>query len=127
MPTILAIAIGGGLGSVLRHLVNNAVGSAAGTTFPWGIMLINVVGSLIMGVLVSVFAHVGEVPQSTKAFLTVGILGGFTTFSTFSLDSIMLIERGTPGLAALYVGGSVGLGLVGLYSGMVLVRVLTAA
>lgn len=78
-----------------------------------------------MGLLVSLFAHVWEPPQAMKAFLTVGILGGFTTFSTFSLDAVMLVERGATGAAALYVGGSVILAIGALYAGMAIVRMLT--
>ena len=126
METVLAIAVGGGLGSVLRHLLNNAVGGAAGTGFPWGILIINVLGSFVMGVLISVFAHTWEPPQSMRAFLTVGILGGFTTFSTFSADSVLLLERGAFGPAAFYVFGSVGMGLAALYAGMLIVRMITA-
>ena len=126
METVLAIAAGGALGSVMRHFLNNAVGGVAGTNFPWGILIINVLGSFVMGVLISLFAHVWEPPQSMRAFLTVGILGGFTTFSTFSADSVLLLERGTFGAAGLYVFGSVGLGLAALYGGMLIVRIFSA-
>lgn len=122
MPLILAIACGGGLGAVLRHFLNNAVTAWLGAGFPWGIFAINVLGSFAMGVLVALFAHVWELPQEMKAFLTVGILGGFTTFSTFSLDVVTLIERGATGAAALYAGGSVVLAVAALYAGMILVR-----
>lgn len=126
MQTVIAIAAGGGIGALIRHFLNLAVTHVAGTGFPWGIFLINVLGSALMGVLVSLFAHVGEVPQPVKAFLTVGILGGFTTFSTFSLDTMALIERGQLGLAALYAIGSVVVSVGALYGGMMLVRGLSA-
>ena len=126
MQTVLAIAAGGALGSVLRHFLNNAVGGAAGTNFPWGIFIINILGSFVMGALISFFALVWEPSQSMRAFLTVGILGGFTTFSTFSADSILLLERGAFGASAFYVFGSVGFALAALYGGMVIVRMLAA-
>ena len=126
MTMVLAIASGGALGAVLRHFMNNAVGAWLGGGFPWGIFAINVAGSFAMGVLIALFAHVWEPPQEMKAFLTVGILGGFTTFSTFSLDAVTLLERGATGAAALYTGGSVALAIGGLYAGMMIVRVMTA-
>ena len=122
MPTVFAIALGGALGAVLRHFMNAAITNIVGSGFPWGIMVINVLGSVLMGVLISWFALVGEVPQATKAFLTVGILCGFTTFSTFSLDAVLLVERGSYGAAAGYVVGSVALALGGLVAGMALVK-----
>jgi fluoride exporter len=126
MQTVLAIAAGGALGSVLRHFLNNAVGGAAGTNFPWGIFIINILGSFVMGVLISLFALVWEPPQAMRAFLTVGVLGGFTTFSTFSMDSVLLMERGALGASAFYVFGSVGFALIALYGGMVIVRMFSA-
>lgn len=124
MPMILAIAFGGALGAVLRHFANNALGAWLGDDFPWGIFAVNVAGSFAMGLLISLFAHVWEPPQAMKVFLTVGILGGFTTFSTFSLDAVMLVERGATGAAVLYVGGSVILAIGALYAGMAIVRML---
>jgi CrcB protein len=126
METVLAIAAGGALGSVLRHFLNGAIGGPAGTGFPWGIFIINILGSFVMGVLVSFFAHFWEPRQSIRAFLTVGILGGFTTFSTFSLDAVMLLERGSYGASAVYISGSVGISLAGLVAGQMLVRMLAA-
>lgn len=122
MPTVFAIALGGALGAVLRHFMNGFITQLVGSGFPWGILAINVLGSIVMGVLVAWFALVGDVPQATKAFLTVGILGGFTTFSTFSLDAVLLVERGAYGAAAWYVVGSVALALGGLVAGMALVK-----
>jgi CrcB protein len=124
MLQIIAIGAGGALGSVLRHFVNNTVVNTVGGAFPWGIFFINVTGSLVMGVLAGLFAHVWEPPQSFKAFLTVGILGGYTTFSTFSLDAVMLAQRGQALQSILYAGGSVALGIAALYGGMMLVRTL---
>jgi CrcB protein len=126
MQLVLAIAGGGALGAALRHYMNNAITVWLGDSFPWGIFAINVLGSFVMGVLVALFAHVWEPTQEMKAFLTVGILGGFTTFSTFSLDAVTLLERGVPGAAALYAGGSVVVAVGALYTGMILVRVFTS-
>ena len=95
MPTILAIASGGAAGALLRHYLNSAITHILpGSSFPWGIFVINVIGSFLLGILISLFAHFWEPPQAIKAFLTVGMLGAFTTFSTFSLDTVLLIERG---------------------------------
>jgi CrcB protein len=121
MQTILAIAAGGAVGAVLRHFVN---GLFAGG-FPWGIMLCNVAGSFAMGVLIALFAGVWDVPPAAKAFLTVGILGGFTTFSSYSLDAVLLWQRGEMAQAAFYTFGSVVLALAGLVAGMMIVKVLT--
>ncbi len=122
METVLAIAAGGAVGSVLRHFLNNAVVAAAGPNFPLGIFVINILGSFVMGVFVACFAHLGDPRPSVKVFLTTGVLGGFTTFSTFSLDAVMLFERGAYGLASFYIIGSVGLALAGLCIGQILVR-----
>lgn len=118
MQTILAIAGGGAIGAVLRHILNGLVPGA----FPWGIMACNVVGSFAMGVLIALFADAWPASPALKAFLTVGVLGGFTTFSTFSMDAVMLWERGTVLQAALYTIGSVVLAIGGLVTGMMMVR-----
>lgn len=126
MQTILAIAGGGAFGALLRHAMNNIVTHMVGTTFPWGIFAVNIFGSFLMGVLIALFAHIWDPPQAMKAFLTVGLLGAFTTFSTFSMDAITLIERGAIGAAVLYIAGSVLLAIGALYGGMMLVRIFTA-
>src|ERR1044072_5543324 len=118
MQTVLAIATGGALGSVLRHFLNNAATGLIRSDFPWGILIINVLGSFAMGVLTAVFAHSWAAPQHVKAFLTVGILGGFTTFSTSPRDRMLLIQRGASGAAAFYSIGSVVIGVGGLFAGM---------
>ena len=93
-----------------------------GTGFPYGTLTVNVVGSLVMGLMAAWFAFEGSPSQHWRLFLTTGMLGGFTTFSTFSLDTALLYERGELGLAALYVVASVAAGLVGLFGGLALVR-----
>ena len=119
----LIVFIGGGIGASLRHGVNLITPRLLGTGFPYATMFENVGGSLIMGLLAGYFAFKsGETAQSWRLFLTTGILGGYTTFSTYSLDSILLYERGEFGLATLYVAGSVVLSIAGLAAGLTLVR-----
>lgn len=126
MQMILAIAAGGAIGSVLRHYVG--VGSLAvlGASFPYATLFVNVVGSFVMGALVAMFTHLGNPSQEMRAFLTVGLLGGFTTFSSFSLDVVSLYERGEVGAAALYIGLSLILSLVAIFASLFLVRSITA-
>jgi len=126
MPTLFAIATGGAIGSILRHFMNSGVARLLGEGFPWGIMLINILGSFIMGCVVAYFAHAGNPSQEVRAFLTVGVLGGFTTFSAFSLDAVNLFERGAYAAGGLYVAASVLLAIGGLVTGMVLVRAVLA-
>ena len=118
MQTIFAIAAGGAIGALLRHFLNSGVSHIVGTGFPWGIMLVNIIGSFAMGVLITWFALAGEAPQAMRAFLTVGLLGAFTTFSAFSLDAVALFERGAVVAAGLYVGGSVLLAIGALVAGI---------
>jgi CrcB protein len=120
----LIVFLGGGIGAALRHGVNVAAARALGTGFPYGTLTVNVVGSLVMGLMAAWFAFEGSPSQHWRLFLTTGILGGFTTFSTFSLDTALLYERGELGLAALYVVVSVAAGLAGLFGGLALVRSL---
>ena len=120
--TYLIVFLGGGVGAALRHGVNIGLARTLGTAFPYATMFENVTGSLLMGLLVGWFALKGGVPQHWQLFLTTGILGGYTTFSAFSLDAAVLYERGTLGLAALYVLLSVALSIGGLFAGMAVVR-----
>ena len=121
MIQLLLVFLGGGLGAALRHGVN-MLALRAGTTFPYGTLCINVVGSLLMGVVVAWFAARSGLSPSLRLFLMTGVLGGFTTFSAFSLEAALLYERGQPGLAAVYVLASVVLSIGGLFAGMALVR-----
>jgi CrcB protein len=116
------VFLGGGLGAMLRHGVNVGVGRWLGMSFPWSTFFINVSGSLAMGLIAGWFALKGGASQEWRLFLTTGILGGYTTFSAFSLDTGLLYERGELGLAALYVLGSVVLAIGGLFAGLWLVR-----
>jgi CrcB protein len=120
----LIVFVGGGIGAALRHGFNLAFARLFGTAFPHATLFENVGGSVAMGVLVALFAFRSGVPHHWQLFLTTGILGGYTTFSTFSLDVALLYERGEIGLAALYVLLSVALSIGGLFGGLALVRSL---
>jgi fluoride exporter len=122
MQAYLIVFLGAGLGGALRHGVNLASARMFGLDFPYGTLIINVVGSLAMGLIAEYLALKGEASQAWRLFLTTGILGGFTTFSAFSLDAALLWERGATGQAALYVGASVALSIAGLFFGMWLIR-----
>ena len=121
----LVVFLGGGIGAAMRHGMNLTVARMLGTAFPYGTLLINVTGSLIMGLVAGYFAFKGDASQHWRLFLTTGILGGYTTFSAFSLDAALLYERGEVGLAALYVVASVALSIMGLFAGFALVRQFT--
>jgi fluoride exporter len=120
----LIVFIGGGLGAALRHGINIAAARALGTGFPYGTIIINIVGSLAMGLIAEYFALKGALPQHLRLFLTTGILGGFTTFSAFSLEAALLYERGQLAGAAAYVIGSVTLAIAALFAGLAIVRAL---
>lgn len=124
MYALLLVVAGGGIGAGLRHGVNIGAARLLGTEFPWGTLTVNVVGSLLIGVLAGWFAFRGDnyAAQSLRLFLTTGILGGFTTFSAFSLDFALLFERGETMLAVAYVIASVALSLAAIFAGLWLVR-----
>ncbi len=128
MNAALLVFLGAGLGGVLRHGVNLAAARILGTGLPWGTLAVNVVGSFLMGLIAGWLAlRAGEGwSQPVRLFLATGILGGFTTFSAFSLDAALLWERGQGGMAAAYVAGSVVLSLAALAGGLFLVRVATS-
>ena len=118
----LIVFIGAGIGGALRHGVNVGAAKLFGFGFPFGTLIVNVVGSFAMGLLAGFFAYRAGIPQHMRLFLTTGILGGFTTFSTFSLDAALLIERHSLGMAAGYVVGSVAAGLAALFFGLAVFR-----
>ena len=116
------VFIGGGLGASLRHAINVGCARACGINFPYGTFVINITGSLVMGIIAGYLALKGDASQPWRLFIMTGILGGYTTFSAFSLDAVTLYQRGEMGLALFYVLGSVILSIAGLFAGLALVR-----
>ena len=127
MTLFLLVFLGGGIGACLRHAVNLLVPRIAGLNFPWATLTVNVTGSLLMGLLAGylAFRGGGGLTQHARLFLATGVLGGYTTFSAFSLDTALLFERGAAGQAAAYMLGSVLLSVLCLFAGLWLVRALT--
>jgi CrcB protein len=119
---LFLIFLGGGIGSVARHIVNQICAAVLGINFGWGTLFVNILGSFLMGVLAGWFALKGEAGQLSRLFVTTGILGGFTTFSAFSLDAVLLWQRGQTASAIIYVVASVLLAVLGLFAGLVMVR-----
>ena len=118
----VVVFLGGGIGAALRHGVNLLSVRLFGTSFPYGTLFENVSGSLLMGMLAAYFAFKGDASQHWRLFLTTGILGGYTTFSAFSLEVVLLYQRGDLALAGLYVLASVIFSIAGLFGGLLLVR-----
>ena len=122
----LLVATGGAAGSWLRYCVGHAwvmaLGPVRAGAFPWGTLSVNVTGSLAMGLIVGWLAKSGIPSEATRLLLAVGLLGGFTTFSSFSLEVVSLIQRAQLGLAASYMAASLGAGLLGLWLGLHLMR-----
>ena len=118
----LIVFIGAGIGGAMRHGVNVGAARLFGFGFPFGTFIVNVLGSFAMGLLAGFFIYRTGVPQHVRLFLTTGILGGFTTFSSFSLDAALLIERHAYALAAGYIVGSVAAGLSALFFGLAVFR-----
>ncbi|MBS0275449.1 MAG: fluoride efflux transporter CrcB [Proteobacteria bacterium] len=121
---LFAVGLGGGLGALLRYFVAGAIQSAAWPGYPWGIFVVNVTGGLAMGLIVELSALKLQMSPEMRAFLTTGVLGGYTTFSTFSLDSVLLVERGNYGSAAVYIVGSTALSILAVFAGMWAVRAI---
>ena len=123
----LHVALGGAIGSVLRYQLGRAMthwlGPQAVTAFPWATLAVNLIGSLAMGLLAGWLARHGEGGEPLRLFIGVGLLGGFTTFSAFSLELMVLAERGQAGQAFVYAAVSVLAGLSALYVGLIAMRV----
>ncbi|MGZ3266272.1 MAG: fluoride efflux transporter CrcB [Croceibacterium sp.] len=121
------VALGGAIGALLRYQTGRGLthwlGAHAVTAFPWATLTVNVIGSLLMGVLAGFLARHGQGGEQWRLFIGVGVLGGFTTFSSFSLEMMLLIERGQPLQALTYVLISVLAGLSALYIGLIAMRV----
>jgi CrcB protein len=124
----LYVAAGGAAGSWLRFLVGRgwtaAIGPVAASAFPWATLTVNVAGSFAMGVLVGWLARSGAHGEGWRLLLGVGVLGGFTTFSSFSMEFALLVERGTIGMALAYVAASLVAGFAGMFAGLLLMRAL---
>jgi CrcB protein len=126
MSQIVAIALGGALGSVGRFLLAGLISRQLGSNFPWGTLAVNVIGGLIMGVLIELMAQTWSVSPAIRAFLTVGVLGGFTTFSAFSLETVLLLQRGELPAALAYIVASVVLSVGAVWCGLRLMRFVLA-
>jgi CrcB protein len=126
MNSLFAVALGGAVGASGRYLFNLQMMRLLGTDFPWGTFGVNIIGSFIMGVIAESLALRFNVSSEVRSFLMTGVLGGFTTFSAFSLDAGNMIERNNFGLAGLYVGASVVGSIVALFIGLYAVRTVLA-
>ena len=124
---LLAVALGGALGAVLRYGMSAAMMAEPLGSFSFGIVAVNIIGSFAMGVFVAGFALGWDVSAAMKLFVTVGVLGGFTTFSAFSFEAVTLIERGQMGLAGGYIALSVCLSIVALMGGLYVTRLIMGA
>lgn len=125
MSSYFVVFIGGGLGAALRHGVNRAALIYLGPEFPYGTLVVNVVGGLLMGMLAELFAVKAGPHQDLRLFLTTGLLGGFTTFAAFSLETSLMWQRGDHLTSAAYAIGSVVLSVLALFVGMATVRTIT--
>jgi CrcB protein len=122
LATLAQVALGGAIGASLRYLTGVATIRAFGPGFPWGTLVVNILGSMAMGALVVVLAQKSGTRYAP--FLMTGLLGGYTTFSAFSLDALTIYERGQIGLAGAYVLASVLLSLAGIVAGLHLARLV---
>ncbi|WP_426230078.1 fluoride efflux transporter CrcB [Pararhizobium sp. DWP3-4] len=124
MTHIFLVAAGGAVGSVLRYLVGLWTLRSFGQSFPWGTLTVNITGSFLIGVFAEVIARKFGASAEMRVFLITGILGGYTTFSAFSLDAITLLERGEPVTALIYVASSVLLSALAVFAGLALMRAM---
>lgn len=122
MQHIVLVGFGGAIGAVARYMVTVTAIRMFGPMFPWGTLAVNIVGSLLMGALAALFLAKAPDAMGLRLFVLTGVLGGFTTFSAFSLDVVELIERGAWGLMTAYVVGSVVVSIVACLAGVALVR-----
>ena len=120
----LLVFLGGGLGAALRYSLNIGVPRVLGAQFPWATLIINIMGSFVMGLITAWFILRPNLAPEWRLFLTTGILGGFTTFSAFSLDFAQLFERGDTGQAFAYAAASVVISLLACLAGLMLVRAM---
>ncbi len=125
MTTLLWVAVGGAIGSSARYLTGIGAGHVFGIDFPYSTLIVNVLGCFIMGLLIGALALFWSAGNDLRAFLTVGILGGYTTFSAFSADILLLVERNDYSGAAIYLTASVGLSLAAVFLGVALMRAVS--
>ncbi len=124
--SLLAVASGGALGAASRYAVVVFCAQVLGSSFPWGTLAVNVVGSLLMGVMFKWFLVSGELSENLRLFLTTGFLGGFTTFSAFSLDAVGLVQQSAYSLSLLYVMASVIASVLALWFGFIVFDLLSS-
>ncbi|UHS56541.1 fluoride efflux transporter CrcB [Agrobacterium vaccinii] len=124
MLNIALVAIGGAIGSVARYLVGIWGVKLMGPNFPWGTITVNVVGAFFIGLMVEVVARRFDASSEVRVFIVTGILGGFTTWSSFTLDTVVLFERGDLGLAAVYLLASLVVSFAAIFAGLALGRAL---
>lgn len=122
--SILAVALGGALGAVCRYFLGNAVSKAVGSALPWGTFFINLSGCFAMGLLMTLIVERELLPAAWRLFLCVGLLGGFTTFSSFGYEALMLLLEGNIAATAGYAGGSVILGMLAAGAGVLAARLV---
>lgn len=124
---ILAVAAGSAAGGVARYLLTEAIQLRTDTSFPFGTLLVNIVGCFALGFITQAVLQQHEASPRLRAFLTVGLCGGFTTFSAFSMETVRMLEEGDVARASGYIGASVVLGVVALWLGMVAGRMMRSA
>jgi CrcB protein len=122
MAPVILVAVGGAIGSVLRYYVSLLALRIAGIAFPWGTLTVNVVGSFLIGVLTELIARRFDASMELRLLLVTGFLGGFTTFSAFSLDTIALVERDQLLLAIVYIVVSVAVSIAAVFGGLAAIR-----
>lgn len=123
---MIAVALGGALGAVCRHGINLGAVKLLGHGFPYGTLIVNILGSFLIGLVIAAIAHSWQASETARFFLVTGFLGAFTTFSTFSLDAVTLWERKAYIQTAVYMGGSVAVSILALLLAMLLVRSIAA-
>ncbi len=126
MRLLLYAAAGGAIGTVARHLANVGFGRWLGAGFPWSTLFVNVVGGFLMGAVIEALALRFDGSLELRTFIATGILGGFTTFSAFSMDAVLMMQRGETAMAAVYIGASVVLSIMALLAGLWLTRLVLA-
>lgn len=124
MNHLLIVAAGGAIGASLRHLTGLATLRLFGPSFPWGTLAVNIAGSFAMGLIVELIARRFGASNELRLFIATGVLGGFTTFSAFSLDAVNLLNRAGLPLASLYVAASVAGAILALFAGLAAGRAL---